>query len=119
MWAIINKQLYHHTFTFAELVSSCFKRPEFNSRCNSIQLKYCYEGYSAPLEINMGKGQWKQPVSRNNHTLTVLLYRYNTFMPAYLHLLSFFMNMRISNVTLLCQDYAMVRRLPLKNFVVS
>ena len=34
----------------------------------------------------MGKGQWKLPVSR---TLTVLLYRYNTFMPVYLHLLSF------------------------------
>ena len=30
------------------------------------------------------------PVSRNYHTLTVLLYRYNTFMPVYLHLLSFF-----------------------------
>ena len=24
--------------------------------------------------------------TRNNHTLTVLLYRYNTFMPVYLHL---------------------------------
>ena len=29
-------------------------------------------------------------VSRNNHTFTVLLYRYNTFMPVYLHLLSYF-----------------------------
>ena len=33
----------------------------------------------------MGKGQWKLSVSRNNHTLTVLLYRYNTFMFVYLH----------------------------------
>ena len=65
-----------------------------------IYMKYGYEGYRKfPLpraqvyfqrEINMGKGEWLLPVSRNNHTLTVLLYRYNTFMPVYLHLLSFF-----------------------------
>ena len=42
-----------------------------------------------PREINMAKGQWKLPVSRNNYSLTVLLNRYNTFMPVYLHLLSF------------------------------
>ena len=35
------------------------------------------------------RGQWKLPVSSNSHTLTVLLYRYNTFRPVYLHLLSF------------------------------
>ena len=46
---------------------------------------------SNPLTPTLiGKGQWKLPVSRNNHTLTVLLYRYNTFMPVYLHLLSFY-----------------------------
>ena len=68
-----------------------------------IQLKYGYEGYrqflitlrpglfpeAQPLEINMGKGEWLLPVSQNNHTLTVLLYRYNTFMSVHLHLLSF------------------------------
>ena len=45
-----------------------------------------------PLPISCGygsKGQWKVPVSRNNHTLTVILYRYNTFIPVYIHLLSF------------------------------
>ena len=35
-----------------------------------------------------GKGEWILPVSRNNHTLTVLLYRYNTFMSVHLLLLS-------------------------------
>ena len=43
-----------------------------------------------PREISMGKGEWILPVSRNDHTLTVLLYRYNTFMPVYLHLLIFY-----------------------------
>ena len=47
-------------------------------------------------------------ISQNNHTLTVLLYRYNIFMPVHLHLLSFLMTMSIANVTRLCQDYAMV-----------
>ena len=71
-------------------------------------------------EINLGKGQWKLPVSRNNHIITVLFYRYNTFMPVYLHLLSLiFINMSISNVTVLCQDYAIVRHLAMKNFIVS
>ena len=57
-----------------------------------IQLKYGCEGYTAPLEINLGSGQWKLPryLYPENHTLTVLLYRYNTFMPVYLHLLSYF-----------------------------
>ena len=36
-----------------------------------------------------GQGWWLLPVSRNNHTITVLLYLYNTFMSVYLHLLSF------------------------------
>ena len=33
-----------------------------------------------PREINIGKGEWILHVSRHNHTLTVLLYRCNTFM---------------------------------------
>ena len=49
------------------------------------------------------------------HTLSVLLYRYNAFMPVYLHLLIFHDHV-YAKVTLLCQDYAMVRRLSLKNF---
>ena len=36
-------------------------------------------------------------------------------MPVYIHLLSFFVIMWMANVALLCQDYAMVRRLTLKN----
>ena len=46
----------------------------------------------APEGNKLGRGVIL-PVSRNNHTLTVLLYRYNTFMPVYLHLLSFFDHM--------------------------
>ena len=34
-----------------------------------------------PREINIGKGEWILPVSRNSHT-------YNTFMSVHLHLLS-------------------------------
>ena len=45
----------------------------------------------------MGKGEWSLPVSRNNHTLTVLLYRYNTFMSVHLHLFNFY-----DHVNLLC-----------------
>ena len=36
-----------------------------------------------------GQGEWLLPVSRNDHTLSVLLYRKNTFMSVHLHLLSF------------------------------
>ena len=98
------------------------------------QWKYGYEGYrqfSLPRARFISRdaaernkhwqgaiqGAIELPVSRNNHTLIVLLYRYNTIrpMPAYL----LFMNMWISNVTLLCQDYAMVLHLPRKNFVVN
>ena len=60
----------------------------------------------------MGKGESLLPASLNNHTLTVLLYRYNTLMPVYLHFcMSVCMNMWISNVTQLCQDYAVVGHL--------
>ena len=81
---------------------------------NNIQLKYGYEGYRQfPVPqayvYFQGKGEWLLTVSRINSTFTVLLYRYDTFMSVYLHLLSFFMNMWISDVTLLCQDYAIVR----------
>ena len=49
----------------------------------------------------------------HNHTLTVLLYRYNILISVHLHLLSFLLPCEylMHNVTLLCQDYAMVRRL--------
>ena len=33
----------------------------------------------------------------HNHTLTVLLYRYNVFIPVYLHLLSFFHQVSLYN----------------------
>ena len=71
-----------------------------------IQLKYVMRDIGSshcpePRFISRGAGQgnkhgrglWLLSVSRNNHTLTILLYRYNTFMPVYLHLLSFFMTM--------------------------
>ena len=62
-----------------------------------------------------GLGVMETAFIPHNHILTVLiLYRYNIFMSV--HLLSFFMTVWISNVTLLCQDYAMVRRLTLNNF---
>ena len=38
----------------------------------------------------LGRGVMNTACIPHNHTLTVLLYRYNTFMPVYLHLLSFF-----------------------------
>ena len=38
----------------------------------------------------LGRGVMDTACIPHNHTLTVLLYRYNTFMPVYLHLLSFF-----------------------------
>ena len=34
-----------------------------------------------PRDINLGEGIWKLPISRNNHTLNVLLYRYNVMKP--------------------------------------
>ena len=40
-----------------------------------------------------GQGGWILPVSRNKHTSTVLLYRYNIFMSVHSHLLNFFMTM--------------------------
>ena len=36
-----------------------------------------------------GQGAMETACSPKYHTLTVLLYRYNIFMPVYLHLLSF------------------------------
>ena len=62
-----------------------------------------------------GQGALQTACVRNNHTLTVLLCRYNAFMPVHLHLLSFYDHVNL-NVTLLCQDYVMVRRLSLKIF---
>ena len=36
-----------------------------------------------------GLGAMETAYIPHNHTLTVLLYRYNTFMPVYVHLLNF------------------------------
>ena len=47
----------------------------------------------------------------NTACIPKLLYRYNTFVPVYLHLLSFF-----DHVSCKSEDYAIVRRLSLKNF---
>ena len=44
--------------------------------------------YAFPIATSPGLYPHAQHVSRNNHTLTVLLYRYNTSMPVYWRLLS-------------------------------
>ena len=61
-----------------------------------------------------GRGVMDTACIPKKHTLTVLFYRYNTFMPVYLHLLSFFYHVNRKSdqaVSRLCHGSS-----PLKNF---
>ena len=70
-----------------------------------IQLKYGYEGYR------------QFPLPETEIYVLKLFYCTDTmYLCPFIYTCWVFMTMWISNVTLLCQDYVMVRRLSLRNF---